>query len=354
MVVIHDDAPVIDVDGEHAKVTIGADFGEDKKVEIARDKGGSEVYAWRGADGETTDVFGMEVGETWVSTDGTMSITMTGEGYRFTQLTETGPTVPEGNTNVVLVDNGKWDETGGNIFDLVRPGADSVGGEIVWGDLPTDFGTFTTGADGSWSFTADKDRLLELEQGEMGVQELRYTYRDADGDEVEGTIRLDIMGGIRPYPTPAIGEAPAVGLDEALLPTGSDAGTSDNVQTVFVPIENMDAATLIHLNGANIALNGNATTITSNDGTYRVTASCSDQGVNLSYTLLKAEKNDVDLDESFKSMRLEVVDRNGVTISRDIECVIVDDTPEFKAEYNGYGKIDPSTGNWIKIYESIK
>lgn len=89
---VHDDVPTMTLEHSNSvSVSMGADDGDTATVVAAKDSDGTDVYSWtktQGSSGDaTTDLTDMQDGDTWYSTDGSMTVTKTDTGYEFS-LTE--------------------------------------------------------------------------------------------------------------------------------------------------------------------------------------------------------------------------------------------------------------------------
>ena len=84
-----------------------------------------------------------------------------------------------------------------NIFSNggLLPGADNMPlGAVEWGAHTSVWGTFTGKADGSYDFEVSDYGQLNLDIGATHTETVNYSYRDADGDLVTGSVQIDLQG----------------------------------------------------------------------------------------------------------------------------------------------------------------
>lgn len=187
---IIDDVPTIAIKDDIASIAIGADNGESAKIEVSSDQDGQDVYLWKSDDGETTDLRGLPKGQTWLSSDGTVSVTLTDSGFQFALVPQANDEHVS-NFNVLASGEALYES---DIFHVVNPGADKEHFEIDWAETETQFGHFEVNEDGSWSFVPDPDKIALIAKDDIVTQDLAYTYKDADGSEITGTIRVNLIG----------------------------------------------------------------------------------------------------------------------------------------------------------------
>ncbi|EAR60921.1 retention module-containing protein [Neptuniibacter caesariensis] len=76
---------------------------------------------------------------------------------------------------------------------LSQEGADQ-GGQIVWGDTSSPYGTLTTDSDGNYSFQVNRDTKDGMSVDEVIVAQFNYSVVDADGDTSTAILSINIGG----------------------------------------------------------------------------------------------------------------------------------------------------------------
>lgn len=205
---IADSIPEIKIRKDVADVSFGGDDGPKAKIEIAKDQAGTEKYVWQTPEGESTNLSNLTIGSKLVSTDGKLLVENTADGYKFTELGVKN----DGSGNLTV---NAADSASGSIFDIINKGADT--GTVEWDALPEGF---TVNPDGTWSANSS------------GV--LTWTYTDADGDEITGSITVNIHETAIKMNMAIEGETATITLTEEPTTSGQIVITSSDGKNTFV------------------------------------------------------------------------------------------------------------------------
>lgn len=274
-------------------------------------------------------------------------------------VTDADGDMDEANIRVTIEDDGpsvKADElhtitedttsVSGDVRDQISSGADVNAEGFALQDGSGDYGTLIMHANGDYTYTLNKDAVQHLIPDDKPEDTFSYTYTDADGDTVTGSIVITILGendGVTIIPDldpdgngPELaGDAVIVyeaGLDDGSLPE-SDAERDSGSFTIDAP----DGVASIVLGGVTVySTVPNAdisSTVDTAEGVLTVTGFDAESG-KLSYTFQlnrnTTEHNEQGSDIHADSLTLTVTNRNGDSDTDTIAISIVDDVPVFE------------------------
>ena len=106
-------------------------------------------------------------------------------------------------------------------------------------DALSNYGTFTTAADGTWTFTLDntKKAVQELGAGDLKTITVGYTITDKDGDVSASQVNIQIKGqndpyyatAVRPVVNELVGTASATAAGTYTISSGSGVNLDDPI-----------------------------------------------------------------------------------------------------------------------------
>ncbi|HTD89408.1 MAG TPA: retention module-containing protein, partial [Burkholderiales bacterium] len=218
--------------------------------------------------------------------------------------------------------------------------ATSAGGILT---INGQYGVLTIQANGDYSYTRNA--------GTPGgvVDTFRYTLTDGDGDPAAANLTINIGDS-----TPNILNIPAAGtpgaqVNEAGLPTGSDAAASSETTTGAITFNAKDGPAVVTLDG--VAVTGTpGQTFAGEHGLLTVTGYSVDPvtgngALTYSYTLTQNTAGDT----TFDDFAVVVTDKDGDPASATLKINIVDDVATARNDSDSVaaGTFGPETGNVI-------
>lgn len=354
-----DDVPFVGIMDDFADIRIGADNGEGSRIEVSKNQAGSDKYVWETPAGETTDLKTLARGETWVSTDGRMSVMHDEKGYHFTLLKGERPEDIDARNIDISIN--QTDGYSGDIFTIINAGADREGFKITWDADTSDYGQFNGNADGTWSFVPNAAKMATLQIGDSVSQSMRYTYTDGDGNELYGSIRLNILGTIKTYEGVKVQNPEPVVFHESDFADGTHPDPNFGTKTIFIPIDAPDGISAISGIGK---LDGskNSHAITDGRGNcYYIFKSYVDGGILVEISPLKnwnhnengfaykisTIENVFDGNELTHTIDFIITDKNNVQTTVTAQIKVIDDAPEFNSQHKTFTETDIITNDDI-------
>lgn len=245
---------------------------------------------------------------------------------------------------------GEYGPVGGNVLVNDVEGADGAlvtsyvgaNGTGAAGDtIQGEYGTLTIAADGTYSYTRNPGT-------EGGVSDsFSYTITDGDGDTATANLVIAIADSPVVIDLPVVGADDGTLVDEAGLPTGSDAASDGEFTSGSFTYDAPDGPATVTVGGVPVTTVGQV--ITGSFGTLTIT-SIAEGSIGYTYELT----TNTDGDDTFDSFGVTVTDQDGDSVSGDLEIAIIDDVPTAVADTDSVTEDGPLTasGNVITNAEA--
>ena len=379
---LEDSTPVVEVSGENVVDEAGLPAGSDASSNSETTTGNIAI-ATGGDTLQSLVINGVNVtaGGTVAGVSGTLTVTLSNGtyAYSYTLTSNTSGDTTTDSFNVVITDSdgdiasdslviavqddiptavddtdsiaaGTYGPATGNVITDAEgdggkdvAGADGVVVSAISGTAAGTVGGTTTGTYGVLTLNAGGSYSYARNAGTAGgVSDIfTYTITDGDGDTSTATLTISIADSPTTIDLPDAGEA-GTRVDEAGLPTGSDAASTRETTSGAIAYTAPDGPATVTIDG--VAVTSVGQTFTGSFGTLTI-SSIANGSVGYTYTLTTNTSGDA----TFEDFAIVITDQDGDTRTGSLVIDITDDVPTARADTDSVTEDGPvvADGNVI-------